>query len=109
MIWQQVKCKGEGPGISFINSFTKKLLIISFHIPDCRAAHSSDIIQDKLYVFGGWNGSQALNDLHILDLKEMRWLSPDIKGDLPKSRNNHTTAVVGTKLIVHGGHDGSKW
>uniref|UniRef100_A0A0G4GSZ3 BTB domain-containing protein n=1 Tax=Chromera velia CCMP2878 TaxID=1169474 RepID=A0A0G4GSZ3_9ALVE len=77
--------------------------------PGPRAAHSCDIIGDtKLFVFGGWNGKKALNDLHILDVDKKKWI--EVKAaNPPTERNNHTTAVVGTKLYAHGGHDGSKW
>lgn len=78
-------------------------------IPGPRAAHSCDLIDNKLYVFGGWNGKKALNDLHILDIASMAWSEVMVVGVPPATRNNHTLSQVGTKLYIHGGHDGSKW
>ena len=81
----------------------------SDEIPGPRAAHSCDLIDNKLYVFGGWNGKKALNDLHILDIASMSWSEVMVVGVPPATRNNHTLSQVGTKLYIHGGHDGSKW
>ncbi|CEL93311.1 unnamed protein product [Vitrella brassicaformis CCMP3155] len=77
--------------------------------PGPRAAHSCDVLEGKLYVFGGWNGKKALNDLHVLDVAKGEWHEVVPNRNAPAERNNHTTAVVGSKLFVHGGHDGSKW
>eukprot|EP00744_Colponema_vietnamica_P003773 GILI01005726.1.p1 GENE.GILI01005726.1~~GILI01005726.1.p1 ORF type:complete len:497 (+),score=112.38 GILI01005726.1:197-1687(+) len=78
--------------------------------PGPRAAHSCDFINNKLYIFGGWNGKKALNDLYTLDVETLIWSEPPVDSKTaPACRNNHTTAVVGTRLFVHGGHDGSKW
>jgi N-acetylneuraminic acid mutarotase len=77
--------------------------------PGARAAHSCDAIGSKLYVFGGWNGKRALNDLYVLDTATMTWTALEASGRLLPCRNNHTTAVVDNRIYVHGGHDGSQW
>ena len=38
-----------------------------------RAAHSCDKVHNNLYIFGGWNGKNALNDLYVLDLDKLIW------------------------------------
>lgn len=75
----------------------------------CRAAHSCDKVGKFLYVFGGWDGKVALNDLAVLNIDTMEWTQPETMGLTPCNRNNHTTAVVGTRIYVHGGHDGTQW
>jgi len=78
--------------------------------PGPRAAHSCDIIDGRLYVFGGWNGKRALNDLHVLDVGSSVWTEAVPNAGAPSARNNHTTAVTDKSLlVVHGGHDGNKW
>ena len=77
--------------------------------PGPRAAHSFDILENRIVVFGGWNGKKALNDLHIFDFQSGTWQQCDLSQDAPAPRNNQATAVVDNKLFVHGGHDGSKW
>ena len=87
-------------------------------MPGPRAAHSSDLIGNKLYVFGGWNGKKALNDLHVLDVDlidkpdqfEELWSEAFPIGTVPATRNNHISVVVHrTEIFIHGGHDGEKW
>lgn len=77
--------------------------------PGPRAAHSCDVVDGRLYVFGGWNGKRALNDLHVLEVSAGVWTEVLPNASAPSSRNNHTTAVVDHRLVVHGGHDGNKW
>mmetsp|Transcript_74769 Transcript_74769/g.139590 ORF Transcript_74769/g.139590 Transcript_74769/m.139590 type:complete len:512 (+) Transcript_74769:72-1607(+) len=77
--------------------------------PGPRAAHSCDVVEGRLYIFGGWNGKRALNDLHVLDVSTNVWTEVLPNSSAPSARNNHTTAVVDQRLFVHGGHDGNKW
>jgi hypothetical protein len=41
--------------------------------PPPRAAHTANIVGQKLYIFGGNNGSIRLNDLYSLDTQTMTW------------------------------------
>merc|ERR1719446_856374 len=77
--------------------------------PGPRAAHSCDVVDNKLVVFGGWNGKKALNDLHVLNVHTGVWTEVPTAPTAPAARNNHTTAVIDSLLFVHGGHDGTKW
>ncbi len=42
-------------------------------VPGPRAAHSCNLIGNKMIVFGGWNGKKGLNDLHVLDVDKLEW------------------------------------
>lgn len=77
--------------------------------PGPRAAHSFDILENRIVVFGGWNGKKALNDVHIFDYQSGVWQACETSQETPSARNNHATVVIDNKLFVHGGHDGSKW
>lgn len=79
------------------------------YIPETRAAHSSDKIKNKLYIYGGWNGETALNRLDVLNLATKKWEIIDVHGDIPSSRNNHATCSNDNFLYLHGGHDGFNW
>eukprot|EP01130_Rhizamoeba_saxonica_P005349 TRINITY_DN2146_c0_g1_i1.p1 TRINITY_DN2146_c0_g1~~TRINITY_DN2146_c0_g1_i1.p1 ORF type:complete len:395 (+),score=75.21 TRINITY_DN2146_c0_g1_i1:299-1483(+) len=50
------------------------------NVPLPRCAHTSAIINNRLYIFGGGDGSNRFNDIHILDLKNV----------LKKTPNNNT-------------------
>ncbi|KAL5369715.1 hypothetical protein CPHLJ_3g3600 [Cryptosporidium parvum] len=80
-------------------------------LPSPRAAHTCNIIEDKLYLFGGWNGFQALNDFYVLytSSEVMFWQKLIPSEKRPKNRNNHASAVYGNSLYIHGGHNGEFW
>jgi hypothetical protein len=80
-----------------------------FEYPGYKAAHSAEIIGNKMYVFGGWNGKKALNDLHIFDIEKEVWSEQEINGYKPGNRNNHATATYNHYMFLHGGHNGEYW
>ncbi|KAF8401314.1 hypothetical protein HHK36_012247 [Tetracentron sinense] len=80
--------------------------------PSPRESHTATVVgDDKLVIFGGSGEGEAnyLNDLHILDLKTMRWTSPEVKGDLPVPRDSHTAVAISNKLFVYGGDCGDRY
>ncbi|XP_019426710.1 PREDICTED: rab9 effector protein with kelch motifs-like [Lupinus angustifolius] len=80
--------------------------------PSPRESHTATFVDDeRLVIFGGSGEGDAnyLNDLHILDLRTMRWTSPELKGDLPVPRDSHITLAIGNKLVVYGGDSGDKY
>ena len=57
------------------------------------------------YMYFGGDGKDYLNDLHILDVNKMKWLSEEqaaVSGDLPSRRANHSSAVVGENSVYLG-------
>ena len=50
----------------------------------CRAAHSCDKVGSCLYIFGGWNGKKALNDLYVLDLDRLIQQPVDNSSSMPQ-------------------------
>ncbi|KAJ4955110.1 hypothetical protein NE237_011893 [Protea cynaroides] len=80
--------------------------------PSPRESHTATIIDDdKLVIFGGSGEGEGnyLNDLHILDLKIMRWTCPKVNGDLPAPRDSHTAVAINNKLLVYGGDCGDRY
>jgi hypothetical protein len=39
--------------------------------PEPRANHSSAVVDEKVFIFGGWNGTKRLNDIHVLDTSKL--------------------------------------
>lgn len=76
--------------------------------PSERRAHVAVIWKKALYVFGGGDGTRALNDTHRLNLKTKEWELINAKGDKPTRRGYHTGTLVANKLIVFGGSDGKE-
>ncbi|KAB5529148.1 hypothetical protein DKX38_019229 [Salix brachista] len=80
--------------------------------PSPRESHTATLIgDDKIMVFGGSGEGEAnyLNDLHVLDLKSMRWTSPEVKGYIPAARDSHSAVAIGSKLFVYGGDRGDRF
>jgi hypothetical protein len=80
-------------------------------VPPPRRAHTTVLYQNKIWVFGGGNGLQALNDVWTLDasgsLDRMKWEQVAILGrKRPSPRGYHTANLVQNVMIVVGGSDG---
>lgn len=79
-------------------------------IPPPRRAHTSVLYKGKLWIFGGGNGSTALNDVWTLDVsgpaERMRWEQVETRGKKPTARGYHTANLIGNVMVVVGGSDG---
>jgi len=88
--WSQVKCKGE--------------------IPPARAGHSSCVVKEFIYIFGGRKGSNILQDFYVLDTKKMVWKKIYQKNP-PATRAGHSMCYYpeGGVIILWGGGDWSHY
>jgi len=68
------------------------------------ARHTSVIVGDKVFTFGGFDGTSNFYELGVLDLNTMEWNYPEVRGRPPIARTNHTAAVVGSKMYIYGGN-----
>jgi len=87
-IWQKLEVKNEAP------------------VP--RIAHSQAAIGNRIYIFGGRQGTtmheSPLNDLHFFDVENNTWnevIKPD--DTFPMERSFHQMVSVGKSLFVFGG------
>lgn len=71
--------------------------------PPPRANHSSSIIKDKLYIFGGWDGSKRLNDLFMFQISTFTWSQVEVVGESPAPRAGMELCNVNDKLYLFGG------
>ena len=76
--------------------------------PSKRRGHGAAIIRDKMYIFGGFDGTSHLNDLHCIDLHSFSWVLLDSKGGR-SPRRHHAMEAVGDFLVVYGGFDGERY
>ena len=76
-------------------------------VPMARANHSSSSIHYELFIFGGWNGKERLNDIHILNTKSNVWTKPFIGGTLPNPRAGMTLTALRGRLYLFGGSGSS--
>uniref|UniRef100_M0ZSJ0 Kelch repeat protein n=1 Tax=Solanum tuberosum TaxID=4113 RepID=M0ZSJ0_SOLTU len=90
--WTQLECQGNPPSP--------------------RESHTATLVGgDKLVIFGGSGEGEAnyLNDLHVLDLKTMRWSSPEVRGEMPVPRDSHSAVAIGNRLFIYGGDCGDRY
>ncbi|CAG8481514.1 11474_t:CDS:2 [Scutellospora calospora] len=73
--------------------------------PACRA-HSSTLVDKRLFIFGGGDGPEYFNDLYVFDTDTLTWTKPKTSGNIPSRRRAHTTAFYNSCIYVFGGGDG---
>ena len=88
-----------------VPTLTWRKVITTGEIPQQRANHSSAILEEtnELFIFGGWNGTERLNDIHILDTRTSTWTFPKIYGILPHPRAGMTLTALRGRLYLFGG------
>ncbi|KAI9008844.1 hypothetical protein CLU79DRAFT_711460 [Phycomyces nitens] len=57
-------------------------------------AHTSTLVGNQLYVFGGGSILENSNKLHILNMDTMIWSSPPTSGHIPPPMRAHTSTLV---------------
>jgi hypothetical protein len=81
-----------------------------WRLPFVLVSHSAiyDAANQRVIVFGGWNGRQFSNSVWALDVTEgsEAWGQLLPEGPLPPSRGQHTAIydAANQRMIVYGGH-----
>merc|ERR1719460_1089436 len=76
--------------------------------PTARERHSANAIGDKIFVFGGYDGSEYKDELYVLD-SSLKWESVKTTGgSMLCARSDHSTCVLDDcrTLVMIGGYDG---
>ena len=71
--------------------------------PSPRSRHASCAIGNKMYMFGGKNGKEILNDFWELDLDKLEWQQIKLSGSFITKRKGHGMLPIGNTLIIYGG------
>lgn len=75
--------------------------------PSPRGYHSSNLVGNKVIIYGGSDGHECFSEIFILDLEKNHWTKVDT--DRPIPRLSHTATQVGSYLFIIGGHDGNRY
>ena len=78
--------------------------------PDMRLGHTTTLIEDKkLLIFGGFDGTNTLNDTFIYDIKKKEWKKIKIEGKPPNPRAGHTSTLIKetSEIFIFGGTEGA--
>ena len=78
--------------------------------PHARSAHQASVVEKRIFVSGGWNSSEQLSDIHILDLEANSWSEVAEDFTFDQLRWDHSTvavwAVPNWKVFIFGGNSG---
>ncbi|XP_059665980.1 protein GLUTELIN PRECURSOR ACCUMULATION 3 isoform X3 [Cornus florida] len=69
-------------------------------------AAASAIGNQKIIMYGGWDGKKWLSDVYILDTISLEWIELSVSGSLPPPRCGHSATMVEKRLLVYGGRGG---
>ncbi|CAM9788441.1 unnamed protein product [Chrysoparadoxa australica] len=76
--------------------------------PCQRSLHVAVVLKDNFYVFGGYDGSNRVNDLHQYDIAAGVWVQVQATGPPPSPRDRHTGVVHDDFFYVFAGFDGAQ-
>lgn len=71
----------------------KKYLEVDEFVGARRSKHTCVAYKDALYIFGGDNGKQMLNDLIRFDIKDKSWTRAFSTGTPPPPRYHHSACI----------------
>ena len=70
-------------------------------------AHTTTLVGNNIFVFGGCDSRTCFNELYVLDADSFHWSNPQVFGDVPVPLRAMTcTAINNKRLVVFGGGDG---
>uniref|UniRef100_A0ACD5YPX5 Uncharacterized protein n=1 Tax=Avena sativa TaxID=4498 RepID=A0ACD5YPX5_AVESA len=84
--------------------------LISFGDMPCPREFSSATVigNSKILMYGGWDGSDCLSDLHVLDTQSLDWKKFTVAGLVPSPRCGHSATVIDNMLVIFGGRGANK-
>ena len=73
--------------------------------PSPRVSVTGCLVNNTVYLFGGFDGNNWLSDLHTLDLTTNIWERRRTYGTTPTPRCRHSANYLQGKLFIFGGND----
>lgn len=75
-------------------------------VPSRRFGYVSVVHNNKFVLFGGFDGTRWLNDMHEFDFLTNTWTEITSRGSLPSVRSCPAWAKDATHVYIQGGYDG---
>ena len=75
-------------------------------VPSRRFGYVSVVHNNKFILFGGFDGTRWLNDMHEFDFLTNTWTQITARGSLPSVRSCPAWAKDETHVYIQGGYDG---
>ena len=80
-----------------------QIVPISSTKPCGRMGHSSSVYRHSMFVFGGFNHPDTLQDLWEYNFALSRWEEHISAGSPPQDRYRHSSVVLDDRLVIFGG------
>lgn len=74
--------------------------------PTPRSLHSGVVVGDFMYIFGGYDGTQRINDFFRYNFKRNDWEIINSNSPPPSLRDRHSAVSYSTNIYIFGGYDG---
>eukprot|EP00939_MAST-03C_sp_MAST-3C-sp1_P004185 g4185.t1 len=74
--------------------------------PSIRSCPSWTQRGKNVYIFGGYDGVQRMNDFYVLHMDSFTWSKIECRGVVPSPRYFHASVIHDNVLYVFGGYDG---
>jgi len=75
--------------------------------PRLRSLHVGIVVNDGLYIFGGYDGSNRVNDFYKFDFKFAEWSRiTSAASSGPSARDRHIAVSWQNSIYIFGGYDG---
>ncbi|KAM7166653.1 kelch domain-containing protein 3-like isoform 2-T2 [Macrochelys suwanniensis] len=68
--------------------------------------HSSAVIGENIYVYGGVRNGKAVDDLYMFSTVSLSWTPVKTTGSAPGARSGHAFATIGQVIYMFGGCSG---
>eukprot|EP00536_Pseudo-nitzschia_multiseries_P007689 jgi/Psemu1/196219/e_gw1.183.83.1 len=76
--------------------------------PCCRFGYVSATHNNKFILWGGFDGTDWLNDMYVFDFESSRWTEIEQFGTVPSRRSCPAWAKDERYIYLHGGYDGNE-
>lgn len=77
--------------------------------PRRRFGHTAVVYGSSMYIFGGWDGHDTLQELLEYNVSSNTWVTLQPDGVVPRARYRHTAVVCGDGMFTFGGVDKSQY
>lgn len=77
--------------------------------PQSRFGHTAVVYGHSMFVFGGWDGHDTLQELLEYNISSNMWIQLPARGAPPRARYRHTAVVCGDAMFTFGGVDKTQY
>lgn len=88
------------------NSVWSALTDVRGSVPVSRDAHAMVVYKDSLYLYGGHDGENYLNDMYEFSIPNKTWTQILASNSIVNGIRGHSANCIGQNIYIFGGYDG---